>query len=176
MQHYLKKIDELHDEYHIILEGGTDEARFGRVFNAGMTNTHRLKFREDKFLDGATKRKMIVVWLEPLTLDEIAFKSDGFKRLSDAEVSALGKKHDVEGDRQTIVDGLSKPQNKSENRAAVSVPAVSEPKMPIVVSDEIRAMSPEDLETKAAVVGAHTKNWAKMSMAQRQSAVMAKLK
>jgi hypothetical protein len=171
MTHEFTKLDEIHDEYGIILQGGPDESKFGRVFNKALRNTHQLDFREVVHQDGEVKRKKIVVGMYPLDLPTIRARSNDFAKLSMLELRTLVERNGLTlpatdgkpergedpqtAERQALTEALMKlaktppkPQPKADK---------PEPEAPIIVPTEVLEMDWPNALTQAQMLGVSVK-------------------
>lgn len=184
------KINEQHDQLRIVCQGDGDTTKYLRVFDYPASSAYRLAYRVEPFKDGEITRRSIVLFMEELPIEDISAQSSHFADLSLVELRTLAKTHAVQpeatdgkltadGDKPALVAGLRKRFPVGYKSKAVEGPTVTKAtgkRPPLVISDEIKSMSPADLETKAGVVGALTPNWARLTPLQQQQAVMAKMK
>lgn len=161
MTHNFNKIDDIHDEYVMMLVA-SEEPRFGRVFNPALKSTHQLDFEERIVMDGTTKRKAIVLMMKPYSYEEIKSRSEDFSKLTMLELRELIRRYEIKvaptegrpvagSDRLGMIEALRK----------FTPPKLSEPppdaKPVTIIPEAILSMSYEDLITQCAVKGISTK-------------------
>jgi hypothetical protein len=168
-------IDSRHDRRRITLQSGTEAQAYRKTFiDSTEQHTHTLRVR---WLD----EMHFEVWPEPLSLAEIGARSDGFTKLSTAELRWLADNHKIDisavkntsavGDREAIIGKLVE-LAKAPPTAAAQPLRPSQP-TPSVVPAVVREMDDPTLETRAVELGVATSTagWAKLKRPAKEQAL-----
>lgn len=180
MFHDFKKTGGLYDDYEIVTQGSTDEAKFGRTFPDNKPATSVLDYEVVPHRDGEVIRKKIRIFQRDLTLAEIRERSSNFETLGIVSLRELIKRHTItvppiegklgpDGERGNLILAVQEFEKANKPK-----PAVKPSKPVVIVPDTIRALGDPELETKAVRVGAFSPKWKTMSRAEREAAVSAK--
>jgi hypothetical protein len=145
----------------VLLQGGSDESRFGRVFNPALRATHFLDFREEVVRDGEVRRKKVIVWMRPKELHHIRMLTDDFTQLSPLELRELVRRYNV-----TLPKVEGRPDAQTDRLNMIEALRAFKPPKPrpveagqqtIVIPPEIEAMDEKDAVTRAGVLGVSVK-------------------